>query len=81
MASATKEAEGIGGELMISQPCPRCSVQIRGWLINEAGYIHCVSCGAVISDPGMKGTSFKGLLEQYTEARKQHLGVLNEGRE
>ena len=30
--------------------CPRCSVQVAGWLYCESPLVICLSCGAVIRD-------------------------------
>jgi hypothetical protein len=30
--------------------CPRCSVQVPGWLYYEPPLVICLSCGAVIRD-------------------------------
>ena len=30
--------------------CPRCSVQVAGWLYYDAPLVMCLSCGAVIRD-------------------------------
>jgi len=40
--------------------CPRCTVQMPGWLIQEDGYTHCVMCGYVQKDVQYRGT---GLIE------------------
>jgi|GEM_PF-2642502 len=41
--------------------CPRCTNPgFPGWLIREAdGYIHCISCGYTLFDPGFHHTSFR----------------------
>jgi hypothetical protein len=30
--------------------CPRCSVQVAGWLYYEPPLVICLSCGAIIRD-------------------------------
>jgi len=45
--------------------CPRCSVQVPGWIINERGFVSCLSCGFVLSDPGYVSESFEGLFKEF----------------
>jgi hypothetical protein len=45
--------------------CPRCSVQVPGWVVNESGFRSCVSCGFVLQDPGYVGCDFSGLFKQF----------------
>ena len=40
--------------------CPRCTLQMPGWMIQEDGYTHCVMCGYVQNDESYRGT---GLIE------------------
>ena len=53
----------------VSRICPRCSVQVAGWLVHESdGFVHCVSCGAVFRDPGYQGPNFSELFAKYNQA-------------
>jgi hypothetical protein len=35
--------------------CPRCSVQVPGWLYYEPPLVICLSCGAIIRDDTKAG--------------------------
>ncbi len=50
---------------VFTRACPRCSVEVSGWIINEAGFVSCLSCGFVLQDPGYKSESFEGVFKEF----------------
>jgi ribosomal protein S27AE len=53
--------------------CPRCTLQMAGWLIHEDGYTHCVMCGYVLKD---EDSLMTGLVEVVREKAANNKGIM-----